>query len=123
MAKRKTKPRSNDSVSPHEIEKLRNSIREGYPWVCHHADNQYRQSRLGARLDILLSYCTGIGSLSVFGTGYDHPSRQTVKAVKAQLKPDIAEAERRFKDVFRGERYTDADFRQVFPHHPPRKEY
>jgi len=124
MPKRKTTTvREHGSVTPREIEQLREAIAQGFPWVSNHVDNMYRQSGLPARLDILLSYVTGLGCLSIFGSGYDHPSKQTVKAVKAELQSDIDAAEKRYASVCVGERFSDADFRQQFPHEMPRGEY
>jgi hypothetical protein len=104
-------------ISQRDIESLREAICLGYPWLYHHADNMYRPSTLDFRLEILLAYVTGIGTLAVW-TGHtteDHPSKETVVAVKKLLKPDIRAAETKFKNVFTGERYSDDDFRYIRP--------
>jgi len=121
MPKRKTATRSQGSVTPAEIEMLRRAIAEGFPWICNVA-GEYRKPILNPRLSILLSYCTNISCLAIFCAGYSHPSRETIKAVKAALQADINEAERRFASLDI-ERWSDADFRYTNPGQPAREEY
>jgi hypothetical protein len=114
MPIRSKRPQAQRSdISQRDIESLREAIRLGYPWIYHHVDNVYRPSTLEFRLELLLSYATGIGSMAVWTdpTSERHPSKETVAAVKKLLKADIRDAEKRFRKVFVGERYTDDDFR------------
>ena len=124
MPKRKTKQRA-AAVSPREIEALRRAIMDGYPWALRiKGDDTYRQTGLNFRLNILLSYVTGIAAgPGVFCAGGEHPSRKTVAAVKAELKDEIDEAEKRFKGIFIGKRHRDSFFREQNPYSPPRREY
>jgi hypothetical protein len=124
MPKRKTKQRA-AAVSPREIEALRRAIMDGYPWALRiKGDDKFRQTGLSLRLNILLSYITGIAAgAGVFLSGGEHPSRETVAAVKAELKDDIENAEKRFKGSFVGKRHADSFFRDINPYSPPRREY
>jgi hypothetical protein len=124
MPKRKTKQRA-AAVSPREIEALRRAIQAGFPWALRvKGDDTFRTTGLSIRLNILLSYVTGIAAgACVFLSGGEHPSRETVAAVKAELKGDIANAEKRFKGIFVGKRHADSFFRDTNPYSPPRREY
>jgi hypothetical protein len=95
-------------VTQKDVEVLRQAIRVGLPWVCHHIDGRYRRDDLlTTEQNILLSYVTGIScGAAVYLGGGDHPSRKTVKAVKAELQADIDEAEKKFGGIFRGERHS-----------------
>lgn len=122
-ATKNEKPNRNN-VSRHKIEALRRAIRDGYPWLLHTNENVFRQTGLSIRENILLSYVTGISAgACVFLAGGDHPSKETVAAVKEELKADIAEAERRRGRVFTGTRHKDGFFRFQNPYSPPRSEY
>jgi hypothetical protein len=121
---RRKKVLRNRSVSSHDIEMLRRAIAEGYPWILHQADNLYRHTGLTIQQNILLSYVTGIAAgVGVFLAGEDHPSKETVLAVRAELQADIDEAEERYKAVFTGERRHDKFFRHTNWNSPPRSEY
>lgn len=121
MPRRKTRPRS-AGMSQHDIEVLRNAIREGFPWLLHTADKTRRVTGLTIRQNIVLTYVTGIlAGAGVFLSGEDHPSKETVAAVKAELKNEIAEAEARYKSIFIGQRHSD--FRHVVPGVPSRSEF
>jgi hypothetical protein len=102
-----------DAITDRELGELSKAIGLGFPWIYHHVDNVYRPSTLNTRLEILLAYVTGIGTMAVWGdpTTEHHPSKETVAAVKKLLKSDIRAAEKKFKKVFTGERYSDDDFR------------
>jgi hypothetical protein len=79
---------------------------------------------LTTELNILLSYITGISAgAGIYLAGEDHSSRETVAVVKALLKEEIAEAEKRYKNIFTGKRYQDSFFRYLNPQSPPRSEY
>ena len=124
MPRRKLRTRTTTNVSPREIEALRRAINEGYPWLLHTKDNVYRRTGLNIRLNILLSYVTGISAgPCVYLGGEDHPTKETVAAVKTELMDDIAEAEARFKSVFTGKRRPDSFFRHTNPQSPTRSEY
>ena len=125
MPKRKTATRSQGSVTAAEIEMLRRAIIDGYPWALRiKNDDTYRQTGLNFRLNILLSYVTGIAAgPGVFCAGGEHPSRETVAAVKAELQDEIDEAEKRFKGLFIGKRHRDSFFREQNLYSPPRREY
>jgi hypothetical protein len=124
MPRRKLTVR-NRNLSQIDIEALRQAIREGWPWITETADNRFRENfNLTIRQSIVLSYITGIaGSCAVYLAGEDHPSRETVAAVKAELNEDIAEAEKRFGPQFVGKRHSDSFFRCLKPNSPPRSEF
>lgn len=123
MPRRKTRTRS-AGMSQHDIEALRRAINEGYPWILHTADTSRRVTGLTIGQSILLSHVTGItAGAAIFLSGEDHPSKETVAAVKAELKTEIAEAEARYKSIFIGERHSDGFFRHVFSWAPSRSEF
>ena len=123
MPKRKAAPRSR-SVNQRDVELLRGAIQNGFPWLLHTDNKTFRQTGLSIQQNILLSYVTGIAAgAGVFLAGENHPSRETVAAVKEELKADIAEAERRYGRVFTGTRHKDNFFRFQNPYSPPRSEY
>jgi hypothetical protein len=99
-------------VTSKDIEALRGALKLGWPWIFHHIDGRYRRADLlTTEQNILLSYVTGIScGPAVYCGGGDHPSKATVKAVRAELKDDIAEAEKQFEGIFRGERHSYAFF-------------
>ena len=111
-------------MSQHDIEALRRAINEGYPWILHTADKTRRVTGLTIRQNIVLTYVTGIlAGAGVFLSGEDHPSKETVAAVKAELKTEIAEAEARYESIFIGNRYYDGFFRHVGRRAPSRSEF
>ena len=121
MPLRRKRTRSGN-ISPHDIEALRGAIHEGYPWILHSTDNVFRVTGLTTMQNILLSYATGIAAgAAIFLSGEDHPSKEAVAAVKAELKSEIAEAEARCKSIFIRERHRDGYFRDVGP--PSRSEF
>jgi hypothetical protein len=112
------------SVSAHDIEALRRAIQAGFPWLLHTEDRTYRRSGLTLAQGVLLSYITGIAAgAAVFLAGNPHPSRKTVASVKGELKDEIAEAEKRFKSIFKGQRRSYDFFRYEGPQAPKRKEF
>src|SRR5918996_651297 len=99
MPVRRTRARSRTTISPHDIEALRGAIRDGWPWRFH-IDPVYHPDPLNTELSILLAYITGVHpSCAVYLGGGDHPSRKTVKAVKAELQADIAEGEAKARQL------------------------
>ena len=124
MARRKAKPRNLNSVSPHEIEQLRDAINRGFPWFFKHPDNQYRQSGLSSRLNILLSYVTGIYSMDVGCAGGSHPSKETVETVRAILNDDLVRADEKYGHFVPFEdRWSYHDLFEQGPNQPSREEY
>jgi len=98
MPKRKAAARSR-TLNQRDVELLREAVRAGFPWLLHTADDPFRSRRTGLTIqqNILLSHVTGItAGAGVFLSGEDHPTEETVAAVKAELQADIAEAERRY---------------------------
>ena len=111
-------------MSQHDIEALRTAINKGIPWILHSADKTCRGTGLTIRQSILLSHVTGItAGAAIFLSGEDHPSKETVAAVKAELESEIAEAEERYKSIFIGERHSDGFFRHVVSRVPSRSEF
>jgi hypothetical protein len=125
MPKRKTTTvRQHGSVSPHEIEKLRDAVNRGFPWFFNHPDNQYRQSGLSSRLNILLSYVTGIYSMDVGCAGGSHPSKETVETVRAILNDDLVRADEMYGHFVPFEdRWSYQDLFEQSPNQPPRDVY
>src|SRR5262245_52410525 len=97
------------NLNQHDIEVLRTAIREGVPWLLHQKDNQFRSSGLDIRHGILLSYVTHVlCGPGVFLAGEEHPSREIVEAVRAELADDIAVAEKRYRKIFTGRHYPES---------------
>ena len=118
MPERKKRLRAERSgISQRDIEALRGAIEQGYPWLYHNVDRIFYPSTLESRLEILLAYLTGIGTMAVWcdPSTENHPSKATIAAVKKLLKADIRAGEKKFKKIFAGERYTDDDFRYIRP--------
>ena len=125
MPKRKAAARSR-TLNQRDVELLREAIRNGFPWLLHTADDPFRSRRTGLTIqqNILLSHVTGItAGAGVFLSGEDHPTEETVAAVKAELQADIAEAERRYGQMFTGTQHKDGFFRFQNPYSPERSEY
>jgi hypothetical protein len=112
MPLRKIRAR-NSSVTSQEVESLRRAITDGYPWLLHTQNNVHRRTGLSLRLNILLSYVTGIVAGAGVFLDEEHPSQETIANIKAELQADIDEAEERFKNTFTGKRRSDSFFRHM----------
>jgi hypothetical protein len=115
MPRRKRTARS-QVLNNRDVETLRRAIQDGYPWILHTESREYRRTGLSIPLSILLSYVTGISAgVAVFLGGEEHPTREVVTAVRAELKNDIAAAEERYKKIFTGKRHPESFFRYRSP--------
>ena len=115
------KQRVKRATNEHDIEVLRRAIGEGLPWRLH-VDDRFQQGGLETRHAILLSYVCNIPcGIAVFLAGNPHPSQETVRMLKKELKDDIRQAEKRFKGIFKGERRNYNFFAELNYNSVPRE--
>jgi hypothetical protein len=109
MPRRKEKTRISKGVSPHDIEALRNALREGWPWRLHE-DETFRQVPLDTRLQIMISHLTGIFTIACGFPSDPHPSDETVSYLRSQLAVELDEGEKRWGGLAL-ERWRSKDLR------------
>lgn len=113
MPVRKKTQRDQSGITQRDVELLKRTINDGYPWVMH-AGNECVSSPVDDRLDILLAHLSGVFTLAAGYPADAHPSKQTVKAVRKELADELAEAERKWgKLVPRSERWGWEDLAQT----------
>lgn len=121
MPVRKKTSRDQSGITQRDVDLLRKAIKDGYPWICHESD-MFVPSPVDDRLEIMLSYATGIFTLSV---GYEpdaHPAPATVKFLKKVLADVLHAAEKKWSHL-KIERWSAKDLRQRSPSQGPRPLY
>jgi hypothetical protein len=122
MPLRRKRTRSGN-ISPHDIEALRNALREGWPWRAHDPE-KFRNIPLDSRLQIVLSHLTGVFTLPCGFPSDPHPSDETVSNLWSELKTELDQGYKEWGHLVpKRDRWSSKDLRMTTPAWEPRKVY